>query len=54
MVTGGESDKNRNKNKNSVKLYTIESMKVSEFINPNNKTSFNIMFTSDHSNSIHV
>jgi hypothetical protein len=42
MIT--ESDK---QHKNSVREYTIESMKVSDVINMSSKTGFNIKFTSD-------
>jgi hypothetical protein len=52
MVANDESEKN--KNKNFVKEYIIESMKSNEVINNSNKRSFNIKFISDGSNNIHV
>jgi hypothetical protein len=51
---GANDESEKNKNKNFVKEYIIESMKLNEVIKNSNKKSFNIKFISDSSNNIHV
>jgi hypothetical protein len=51
-MIGDENDRNRKKN--SVKEYTIESIKLIEIIIPKNMRCFKMKFSRDDLNNIHV